>query len=94
VPAPTNTERIEANKDAIQSIERTVAVHNQRFETLNREVDKLTEEFEGAKELLVRIDERQKRVDITLDRVWKLLIGVAIATLIGQAVFRTATSGN
>jgi septal ring factor EnvC (AmiA/AmiB activator) len=82
VAAPTNSERIEANVRAIRSVERAVAVHEQRIETLDGEVGKLAEELDSTGELAIRIDERLKHLERSVDRIWKLLLTLVVAVVI------------
>lgn len=80
--ALTNTERIEANATAIRSVERTVAVHEQRLTTIEGRAETLADGYRSTRELLGRIDERLKHVERSVDRTWKLLLTLVAALVI------------
>lgn len=88
--ALTNTERIEANTTAIRAIECTVAVHEQRLETLESGVGELADGHVSTRELLARMDERLKHLERTAERTWKLLLTVlgAVGALIVGLILR------
>jgi hypothetical protein len=85
VPAPTNSERIEANTTAIRTAESIVAVHEERIESLHGAVKKFIEEFDTARESLFRIDERLKHVEQKADRRFTIMLSV-VNLLIGGAI--------
>jgi chromosome segregation ATPase len=91
VAGPTNSDRIEANTTAIRSIERSVAVHEQRLEQQRGELRKLADESEAMRELTARMDERLKHVERSIDRIWKLLLTLVAAAVI-EVVRRVVVS--
>lgn len=86
----TNTERIEANTSAIRTIECTVAVHEQRLETLDGQVRRLEDGHATLAELAARTDERLKHLERMADRTWRLLLTTlgAVGALIVGLILR------
>jgi septal ring factor EnvC (AmiA/AmiB activator) len=82
VAGMTNSERIEANTTAVQSVERTMAVHEQQIKSLEGDVNRLKDGYLSTRELLARMDERLKHVERSVDRIWKLLLTLVAAAVI------------
>jgi septal ring factor EnvC (AmiA/AmiB activator) len=87
----TNSERIDANTDAIRKLETAVEVQAERLANLDRKLTSLGQQFDwlrdqlqvlqgGAaaqREVLARHDERLKQIEQRLERRWNLLLVLA-----------------
>lgn len=81
------------NTDAIRQLEKLVAAHEERFQSLRGEVNGLAEQIRGAslahghlerfqvesRESLVRHDERLRQIEQHRERRWNLLLGLLCA---------------